>query len=231
MASGLANAPVPDVPRSVHAGVRLRFDDLVVLTIVSACALEASTKLLGVSDPIVQSLLVIAWTAAAARRLVAWRHGQGPARLDRLSQKLTVVACTAPLFVMQLLNPTSRDWSTSAPLSLPFWLHASGGLFIVISLLAPFCAQASRRLIDRSRGPERNGLSLGDVEFQARVIGFILLTGSPVVGAAVCAGMMLKHWTEPQGATSPVAAASAGITDDSPREMCRADGTLNLLPA
>jgi hypothetical protein len=222
MASGLPNEPVPSAT-SVRGRARLRVDDLVVLTIVSACALEASSKLLNVQSPIAQSLLVIAWTAAAARRLVAWRHGQDPVHLERLSQKLTVVACTVPLFVMQLLNPSTRDWATDASLSVPLWFQALGGLFILISLLAPFCARRSR-----VRSPDRPNIPLPAVEFYARAIGFILLTASPSVVVAVCACVVVRSWTEPRPLAGP---ATATIDSASSREICGRDASLDLLPA
>lgn len=227
MASGLGNERVPSALTSVDARVSLRLDDLVVLTIVSACALEASSKLLGVRDPIVQSFLVIGWTAAAARRLVAWRHGQGPLHLDRPSQKLTVVACTAPLFLMQLVNPWSM---TGGRLSSPFWLQAIGGLSILVSLLAPFCVRRSRMLVDRTPGSGRPSLSLPEVEFWARAIGFILLTASPAVLAAVCVSGTLRRWTASHGPVGSVSVAPASI-DIAPSRNIRRDGSLKLLPA
>jgi len=215
MASGLPNEPVPSAT-SVRGRARLRVDDLVVLTIVSACALEASSKLLNVQSPIARSLLVIAWTAAAARRLVAWRHGQDPVHLERLSQRLTVAACTVPLFVMQLLNPSTRNWSTDASLSLPLWFQALGGLFILVSLLAPFCPRS------RVGWPARPSIPLPAVEFYTRAIGFILLSASPSVVVAVCACVVVRSWTEPRPAT---------IDSASSREICDRDASLNLLPA
>jgi hypothetical protein len=228
MASGFWNERVPSAPTSVHAPVWLRLEDLVVLTIVSACALEASSKLLGVGDPIVQSWLVIGWTAAAARRLLAWRHGQGSLHFDRLSQTLIVVGCTAPLFLMPLVNPSSGDGSMGGRLSSPFWLQAIGGLSILVSLVAPFCARHSRVLFD---GTRRFAPSLPGVELGARATGFILLAASPQAIAAVCVTGLLRSWTESQGQTSPVPVASRSIDSTSSREASRPDGSLELLPA
>jgi hypothetical protein len=148
----------------------------VVLAIVSACALEASSRFLAVQGPIAQSLLVIAWTAAAARRLVAWRHGHGPVPVERLSQGLTIVACAVPIVVMQSLNPSSREWPAIALASFPSSLHLAGALFIAFGVLAPFWVPRSRM----------------GVEFYARAIGFILLTASPLVAAVVAGCVMLR---------------------------------------
>jgi hypothetical protein len=230
MAPGLSNEPVP-LAASVRGRARLRVDDLVVLTIVSACALEASSKLLNVESPFARSLLVIAWTAAAARRLVAWRHGQDPVHLERLSQKLTVAACTVPLFVMQLLNPSAPGWSTSDLHFLPVWLQAVGAVSIMVSLLAPFCAGPGRMRRDHLRGPGRPRFSPPAVEFYARAIGFVLLTGSPSVVAAVCGCVVLRSWTESHGQGGSVSVASATFDSASSSEVSHRDGRLGLLPA
>jgi hypothetical protein len=217
-----AHAPAPAASTSVAASTRLRVDDAVVLAIVTACGLEASSKLLHVQNPIVQTLLVVAWSAAAARRLVAWRHGQGAVRFDRLYQQLTVVACTAPLFAMPLLNPSASNWSGGGLFSLPSWLQASGGLLIVMSLLVPFCAPPESSAEPRPL--------ISGAEFYGRAVGFILLAVSPWFAAAVCVSFVFrKRLSSNEAGLSPV--ASAPSVPASSRRVYRRDGTLDPVPA
>ena len=125
--------------------VRVHVTDLVVLAIVGGFALEVSTKLLSGGDALVQSVLVIAWTAAAARRLVDWRHGKSrPLALEGASQALAVVVGMAPWFLFPLMDGSFQNWWPWASIAFPPLFRIIGASLIMCGCAGPILGRAAK---------------------------------------------------------------------------------------
>ena len=136
---------------------------------VGGCVLEASTKLLAAPGVLVQTVLVIAWTATAAKRLVDWRHGKSRVlTLEGGSQALAVVAGMAPWFML-LMDGAFHSLSPLDSFTFPPVFRFFGAILIICGILGPFRV-AGRR----GRAPAHAGGF-------AYAFGFLLLS-SPVIG-------------------------------------------------
>ena len=156
--------------------------DLVVLAIAGGCVMEASAQLLSVYNPVVLALMVIAWTAAAAKRLVAWRHGtRGAISIRGASQTITIVAGMAPWFLLPLVRQPLQDSTLWAPLAFPLFLRVVGACLMMSGVFAPFWVAL------RGSGP-----STGDTGFALSAIGFFLLSSSPLVGVLTTGWLVLR---------------------------------------
>lgn len=134
--SGVA---APFAKRLSRALRNLHVADLVVLTIIGGGALDASTKLLAAPNPFVQSVLVIVFTAAAAQRLLAWRHGtRRTVSIEGASQTITIVVAAAPWFLLPLLRQPFQNWLQWAPLAFPLPLRVIGACLMMSGVLGPF---------------------------------------------------------------------------------------------
>jgi hypothetical protein len=158
--------------------------DLVVLGIVGACVLDVSAKLLSVPNPLVQSVFVIACTASAAKRLVAWRHGKcQPISIEGPSQTIAVVAGVAPWFLLPAVHQPLHEWALWVPIAFPPMLRVLGAIVMLAGVFSPFwIGLASGRpstLVGAS--PSANSLR-PDVEICARAFGFFLLSANVVFG-------------------------------------------------
>ena len=119
--------------------VRIHVTDLVVLAIVGGCVLEASAKLLSADDALVQIVLVIAWTSAAAKRLVDWRHGKARAfAIEGSTQALAIVVGMAPCFGLLLMDGSFQQWSPWESITFPLPFRIIGAGLLLSGMLGPF---------------------------------------------------------------------------------------------
>jgi hypothetical protein len=181
----MAHAATTIAPRTqplARVPVRLHVPDLVVLTIVGGCVLEASAKLLSGPDPLVQILLVIAWTAAAAKRLVDWRHGKAPAvALEDAPHPLALAVGMAPWFGLLLMDGSFQNWSPWASITFPPPFRIVGAVVIVSGVLGPFwIALRTRTTFARAGG-------------FAYAFGFLLLSSSPLIGVLATGWLALRY--------------------------------------
>jgi protein-S-isoprenylcysteine O-methyltransferase Ste14 len=126
-------AKVGQAARNVHVA------DLVVLALVGACVMDTSATLLNAPNPLVQLVLVIACTSAAAKRLLTWRHGEcHPISVKGPSQTIAVVAAAAPWLLLPLLRHPLQSWLQWAPLALPLPVRVIGACLMVSGVFGPF---------------------------------------------------------------------------------------------
>jgi hypothetical protein len=117
----------------------LHVADLVVLALIGGGVLDTSATLLAAPNPIVQSVVVFAFSAAAAKRLLAWRHGtRRTISLQGASQTITIVVAAAPWFLLPLLRQPFQNWLQSAPLAFPLPLRVVGACLMMSGVLGPF---------------------------------------------------------------------------------------------
>ena len=113
----------------------LHVADLIVLAVVGGCVLDLSTKLLSTPNPLVQAVFIVACTAAAAKRLVAWRGGTcQPIVIEAPSQTIAIVAGVAPWFLLPALHE-SPLW---APVTFPPALQVIGAVLMMSGVIGPF---------------------------------------------------------------------------------------------
>ena len=113
--------------------------------VVTTCAarstrvMDTSATLLNAPNPLVQLVLVIACTSAAAKRLLTWRHGEcHPISVKGPSQTIAVVAAAAPWFLLPLLRHPLQSWLQWAPLALPLPVRVIGACLMVSGVFGPF---------------------------------------------------------------------------------------------
>jgi hypothetical protein len=165
----------------------LHLPDLVVLAIAGGVALEASTALLPVGHRILQTVVVIAWTAGAARRLVAWRHGKGRVLpVDDVPEMLLVAAGMTPWILLPLMRDPAGAWPLWAPLAFPGSLRVVGGCLAMAAVIGPFWTASGRGTTAAlQRRAAVRTLNRPGLDACACAAGFFLLSASPVVGVLI----------------------------------------------
>ena len=177
-----ATTTAPVAQPLARVPVRIHVPDLVVLLIVGGCVLEASAKLLTGPDALVQILLVIAWTAAAAKRIVDWRHGKAPAlTLEEAPQPFALVVGMAPWFVLLMMDGSFQNWSPWASITFPPLFRIVGAVVIVAGVLGPFWVALRRRS------------TLVRADGFAYAFGFLLLSSSPLIGVLATGWLALRY--------------------------------------
>jgi len=158
----------------------LHVADLVVLAVVGGCVLDLSTKLLSPPNPLVQAVFIVACTAAAAKRLVAWRHGTcQPIVIEAPSQTIAIVAGVAPWFLLPALHD-SPLWS---PVTFPPALQVIGAVLMMSGVIGPFWVALTSSGASALAGASPAATSLRpDMHICARALGFFLLSANVVFG-------------------------------------------------
>lgn len=179
------SSAAPFARRLARALRNIHVADLGALAIVGGLVLDGSAKLLSAPNPLVQLVLVIACTAAAAKRLVAWRHGKGPPiSIERPSQTIAIVAGVAPWFLLPLFHQPLHEWPLWAPIAFPPALRVIGACLMVSGMFGPL------------------SLALG---------GLFLLSSSPFVGVLVAG--CLGHAAVRRSSVAPLALTAPAIED------------------
>jgi hypothetical protein len=173
--------------------MRVHVADLVVLAVAGGVAFNASAALLPVGHPALQAVAVIVWTAGAARRLVAWRHGKGRVlAVDGAPEMLLVAAGMVPWILLPLMNDPVQTWPVWAPLAFPASLRVLGACLTMAGVVGPFwmargagAAPARARQVAGARQAAVRTLNPPGLDVCVCAAGFFLLSASPIVGVLV----------------------------------------------
>lgn len=208
------SAAAPFARRLARALRDLHVADIVVLAIVGSCALDASAKLLSAPNPVVQSVVVIACTAAASKRLVAWRHGGcRPLSIERPSQAIAVVAGVAPCFLLPLLRQPFQDWSLWVPIVFPLSLRVIGASLMMCGVFGPFWLALRGRGASVGVGEStlRDATRPG-VDACAHAMGLFLLSSSPLIGVLTTSWLTMQ-WCVDREQSTPTPSFATGTMD------------------
>jgi hypothetical protein len=170
--------------RLARAVRNLHVADLVVLAVVGGCVLDVSTKLLSAPNPLVQAIFIIACTAAAAKRLVAWRHGTSePITIEGPSQMVAIVAGVAPWFLLPALHQPLHEWPLWTPVTFPPALQVIGAVLMLSGIFGPFWIALTSSGPSALAGASPAASSLRpDMQLCARALGHFLLSAKVVFG-------------------------------------------------
>jgi len=167
--------------------------DLIVIVVVIERVLTATSRLLGVVDPITAVLLTLGWTSTAAQRIIAWRKGAAPLfqhgqfASDLRSKPVTVIALgVTPWVLLPPVQQLFQHASVLTPLAFPLWLRATGTVLMLCGVFRPFWQARSR---DPHRGSATMATPAGVATLTAgalaHAMGVFLLSASPLIGVLV----------------------------------------------
>jgi hypothetical protein len=173
--------------------------DLIVLVVVVGFVLPAASDLLRVQDPGTIAVLAICWTCAALNRLTEWRNGQRRQRPSvqdgrgRVAVSVIMCAGAAPWIVLPVLQQYYPHASLWAPIGLPVWLRAGGGLLMLCGVMRPFLAsvRTGRQNIATAARPAAVGSVTPEMLMDG--LGFGLLAASPLLGALIATWLALTY--------------------------------------
>jgi hypothetical protein len=173
--------PVARTPQA--PAVRLRGADLVVVAIACGSVMQASAKLLPPPDLVLQSVLVVAWTAMAVRRLLAWRHGRvGPVKVQGVAQGAAIACGLAPWVLLTVMETPLGAESTWAVATAPHSLRLFGACLVVWGVLGPFWLALRRRPPQSDDGADLGQFTMPGADRFAHAAGVFLLLPAAFLG-------------------------------------------------
>jgi len=193
-------AVLQDVVRRVRgeAGVRTRWSslpaaELIVMLLVVHPAVQFSTRVLEISNPIIMAVFVVVWLRPAVTKLSDFRRGHyhhwNICAIRPVETAAILIGGAAPWVILQFLHDTDPSWVARLSMDLPLWLRVWGAALAILVV-----AHESRRAkATQDSSPRARLLQFPDVTLnrQLCMVSMLMMSGSPFIGLFAMGWMLM----------------------------------------